>query len=92
MKRPQIHDAGARLAICLIDLRAHFEAQLRAVTRAELSLRKCRAADDPAALDAAAETLRAEVRAVLDNRRNAADLIEQVVDEARGLTSSDDRQ
>jgi hypothetical protein len=80
-----IDSSTARLALCLIDLRAHFEAQLRTVTRAEQSLLKCRNASGAAAFDTAADTLRVEVQTVADNRRGAGELVEQIVADARAL-------
>ena len=67
----------------MIDLRAHFEAQLRTVARAEETLLKCRGAHDAATFDAAATTLRAEVRTSAGNRRSAGHIVEQVVADAR---------
>lgn len=40
----------------LTDLRAHFEAQLRTVRRAEECLLRCRGAQNAVAFDAAADT------------------------------------
>ena len=51
-------DGTAKLALALIDLRAHFEAQLRTVVRAEETLLKCRGAHDAATFDTAAATFR----------------------------------
>lgn len=84
----QSDDGTGRLALHLIDLRAHFEAQLRTVARAEQCLFKCRSAQDAVAFDAAAGTLRAETQTVADNRRTVGDLVEQTIVEARGLTFS----
>jgi hypothetical protein len=82
----QIDDELAGLALSLVDLRAHFEAQLRKVVRAEQCLAKCRSAHDAASFDTAAETLRRELQAVVDNRRSVGDLVEQVIAAARRLT------
>jgi hypothetical protein len=84
----QIDDELARLALSLVDLRAHFEAQLRTVVRAEQCLLKCRRADDAVAFDTAADTLRGEVKTVLENRRGVRDLLEQVIAAARRLNLS----
>jgi hypothetical protein len=81
----QIDDGTARLALAIVDLRAHFEAQLRTVTRAEQALAKCRGASDAVSFDAAAEMFRGEVQAVVGNRRSAGDLLEQIVADAREL-------
>lgn len=81
-----IDDGTAKLALTLIDLRAHFEAQLRTVVRAEETLLKCRGAHDAATFDAAATTLRAEVRTIAGNRRSARHIVEQVVADAGRLT------
>jgi hypothetical protein len=81
----QIDTGTARLALAFIDLRAHFEAQLRNVVRAEQCLLRCRVAGDPATFDAAAASLQAEVQAVAENRRSASDLVAQIVADARGL-------
>jgi hypothetical protein len=81
----QIDDGTATLALALMDLRAHFEAQLRTIARAEQSLSRCRGAENAAIFDVAADTLRAEVGAVAENRRSAADLVDQIVADARAL-------
>jgi hypothetical protein len=75
----------ASLALAVIDLRAHFEAQLRTVTRAEEALAKCRGARDIAAFDSSATTLRGEIQVVSDNNRSVRTVIEQMDDDARDL-------
>src|SRR5687767_8059308 len=79
------NDGMAKVALALIDLRAHFEAQLRTVVRAEQTLLQCRGAHDAATFDAAADTLRTELHAMADNRRSARQIVEQVVADARKL-------
>ena len=81
----QIDDGIARLALGLIDLRAHFEAQLRTVVRAEEALLKCRTADDDAVFDASASALRGEVQIVSDNNRSVRAVIDQMDTDAREL-------
>jgi hypothetical protein len=71
--------------LAVIDLRAHFEAQLRRVVRAEEALVKCRTARDPAAFDSSAATLRGEVRMVSDNNRSVRAVLEQMDVDAREL-------
>jgi hypothetical protein len=73
--------------LAVIDLRAHFEAQLRTVARAEQALMRCRMAQDSAVFDAAATALRGEVRVVSDNNRNVRAVIDQMDVEARDLVS-----
>jgi hypothetical protein len=70
----------------VIDLRAHFEAQLRRVARAEEALVKCRAARDTAAFEASAAALRHEVQIVSDNNRSVRPVIDQMSVDARELT------
>jgi hypothetical protein len=76
----------ASLALALIDLRAHFEAQLRAVARAEEALVKCRAATDSAEFDfSAAATLREEVQVLRENNASIRGVIDQLQADAREL-------
>lgn len=81
----QAEDQSMRLALSLVDLRAHFEAQLRTVAHAEQCLVKCRGAHDAVSFDAAANTLRAELQAVADNRDKVSDLVRQIVADAQRL-------
>jgi hypothetical protein len=53
--------------------------------RAERCLLKCRGSRDGTSFAAAADSLRDAVQAVADNRRNAADLVEQIVADSRRL-------
>jgi hypothetical protein len=80
MARPStgVDNRIASLGLAAIDLRAHFEAQLRAVARAEEALSKCRTATDSATFDAAAITLRDEVQVVSDNNRSVRPVIDQM--------------
>jgi hypothetical protein len=75
----------ASLALAVIDLRAHFEAQLRAVARAEEALVKCRNAKDAAAFDPSAKALRVEVQVVSDNNGSVRVVIDQMALHAREL-------
>ena len=59
----QANDEIANLDLRLTDLRAHFEAQLRTVRRAEECLLRCRHAQDAVAFEAAADTFRDQCRA-----------------------------
>ena len=68
----------ASLALAVIDLRAHFEAQLRTVARAEEALVKCRTARDPATFTASATALRGAVQMVSENNRSARAVIDQM--------------
>jgi hypothetical protein len=81
-------DGIPRLALSLIDLRAHFEAQLRAVQRAEDAFLKCRTAGDRAAFAAATSALRIEIQIVSDNNRSIRTVIDQLDADARALESS----
>jgi hypothetical protein len=81
----QIDNRIASLALAVIDLRAHFEAQLRTVARAEQALVKCRSARDPAAFDSATASLRHEVQVVSDNNRSVRPAIDQMDADAREL-------
>jgi hypothetical protein len=85
-RSPKADDRTAPLALCLIDLRAHFEAQLRILARVEHALQKCRIAPDEATFAATAGILRSDIHAIADNRRNVGDLVEQISDAARALT------
>jgi hypothetical protein len=75
----------AALTLAVIDLRAHFEAQLRAVARAEDALRKCRAAKDPTGFDSSSTALRGEIETVSGNNRNVRAVIDQMDVDAREL-------
>ncbi len=75
----------ASLALAVIDLRAHFEAQLRRIARVEDALAKCRAARDVAAFDSPAGALRGEVRVISDNNRGVRAVIDQMDLDAREL-------
>jgi hypothetical protein len=73
------------LDLRLTDLRAHFEAQLRTVRRAEECLLRCRGAQNATAFDAAADTLRDQLTVVAQNRKTIGALLSQIVDEAENL-------
>jgi hypothetical protein len=85
----QVGSRIASLALAVIDLRAHFEAQLRTVIRAEDALVKCRAAGDPAAFDSSATALRAAVQVVSDNNRSVRAVIDQMNVDASDLMFPD---
>ena len=76
------------LALSLIDLRAHFEAQLRTVARAEEALLKCQAAADRVALDAATSALRDQIENVSDDDRSVRVLIDRLKSDARAWARS----
>ena len=78
-------DGIANLGLRLTDLRAHFEAQLRTVRRAEECLRRCRGAQDAVAFHAAADTFRDQLTVVAQNRKTIGALLTQIVDEAEKL-------
>ena len=78
----QADDGIANLFLRLTDLRADFEAQLRAVRRAEECLPRCRAARDAVAFDAAADSFRDQLRVVAQNRKTIGALLSQMVDDA----------
>ena len=80
-------DRITSLALSVIDLRAHFEAQLRAVGRAEAALVKCRTARGSAAFDSAVAALRGEVQGVSDNNRSVRAAIDQMQVDARELVA-----
>ena len=84
----QVDNRIASLALAVIDLRAHFEAQLRTVARAEDALVKCRTANDRAAFDSSATMLRGEVQIVSDNNQSVRAVIEQMDVDARELVFS----
>jgi hypothetical protein len=69
--------------LAVIDLRAHFEAQLRRIAHAEEALVKCRTAKDPVAFDLSATALRGEVQVVSDNNRSVRVVIDQMDLDAR---------
>jgi hypothetical protein len=75
----------AALALAVIDLRAHFEAQLRTVARAEEALIDCRTSVDPAALEVSAAALRDEVAVLSDNNQSVRAVIDQMALDARQL-------
>jgi hypothetical protein len=72
-----------RMTVSLIDLRAHFEAQLRTVIRAEQTLLRCRKTRDPAAFEASMNSLRHHIRIVSDNNRIIRGVIDQLDGDAR---------
>jgi len=73
------------LDLRLTDLRAHFEAQLRTVGRAEDCLLRCRGAKDAVAFDAAADTFREQLTVVARNRKTIGALLNQIGDDAEKL-------
>jgi hypothetical protein len=83
--RGKLMPASRNLDMSLIDLRAHFEAQLRTVKRAEECLFRCRGAQDAAAFDTAADTFRDQLMVVAQNRRTIGELLNQIVDDAGSL-------
>jgi hypothetical protein len=74
-----------KLALSLVDLRAHFEAQLRTVIRAEAALLKCRTAGDRASFDASTNALRDDIQIMSDNNRGVRTVIDQLDTDARTL-------
>ncbi len=82
------NQGNPRLALSLVDLRAHFEAQLRAVRRAEEALLKCRTAADRAAFDVSTSALRNQIQIVSDNNRSVRVVIDQLDADARALVFS----
>ncbi len=79
-------DGGiADLDLRLTDLRAHFEAQLRTVRRAEECLLRCRGAQGAVAFDAAADGFRDQLTVVAQNRKTIGALLNQIVDDAEKL-------
>lgn len=70
-------DKMAIVAARTIDLRAEFEAQLRAVARLEAQLRKSRTAQDEGGRDLEA-VLRSELAEMLRNNSNIRDVLEQL--------------
>jgi hypothetical protein len=75
----------AGLELSLTDLRAHFEAQLRTVTRAEQCLLRCRGAQNAVAFKAAADTFRDQLSVIAENRKRIATLVNGIVDDGREL-------
>jgi hypothetical protein len=76
----------ANLDLSLVDLRAHFEAQLRTVKRAEQCLLRCRGAQDVAAFESAADAFREQLTIVAQNRKTIGNLLGQIGDDAGKLT------
>ena len=81
----QADDGIANLDLRLTDLRAHFEAQLRTVRRAEECLLRCRGAQDAATFDAAADTFRDQLTVIAQNRKTIGALLNQIVDEVENI-------
>jgi hypothetical protein len=75
----------ASLTLMMTDVRAHFEAQLRAVVRAEEALVKCRTARDRAAFDLAATMFRDDVQRLSHNNRSVRAVIDQMDVDSRDL-------
>jgi hypothetical protein len=89
-KRPRPSADGiSELALKLTDLRAHFEAQLRTVGRAEHFLAKCGRTPDAAAFAPVAAALRHEVREIAEHRRGIQSLLAQIIADAEALRSTD---
>jgi hypothetical protein len=88
-KRPNhVGEEGVtRLALSLIDLRAHFEAQLRTVVRAEQYLRKCQSAKNAQTFAALVDALHRDVQILSDNNRNARIVLDQADVDVRVLKS-----
>jgi hypothetical protein len=84
----QIDNRLASLALAIIDLRAHFEAQLRTVGRAEEALVKCGTAIDLGAFHAGVAALRGEVEVLSDENRSVQTVIDQMNVDAGELTRS----
>ena len=82
----QSNDGVAKLDLSLIDMRAHFEAQLRTVKRAEDFLLQCRDAQNAAAFHAAAKGFRDQLTVIAGNRKTIGELLTQIVDDAGKLT------
>jgi hypothetical protein len=87
--RRKLMAALQNLELSLIDLRAHFEAQLRTVKRGEECLLRCRGAQDAVAFDAAADAFRNQLTAVAQDRKTIGELLNQIVDDARRPTFAD---
>lgn len=83
----QVDDRITSLALAVIDLRAHFEAQLRAVGRAEEAVGKCRTVRSVAAFELATTALRHEIQIVSDNNRSVRTVIDQLDLDARDLAA-----
>lgn len=81
----QADDALANVDLRLTDLRAHFEAQLRTVRRAEECLLRCRGAQNAVAFDAAADTFRDQLTVVAKNRKTIGVLLNQIAEDAEEL-------
>ena len=81
----QADDGIANLDLRLTDLRAHFEAQLRTVRRAEECLLRCRGAQNAVAFGAAADTFRDQLTVVAQNRKTIGALLSQIVSDADHL-------
>jgi hypothetical protein len=77
-KRPNWGDEQmVRLALSLIDLRAHFEAQLRSVNRAEQRLRRCQSTRGTAEFEGDVAALDRDLRVLSDNNRSARAVLDQ---------------
>jgi hypothetical protein len=68
--------------LSLIHLRAHFEAQLRTVKRAEQCLLQCRDTQDAAVFHAAAKSFRDQLTVIAGNRKTIGELLNQIVGDA----------
>jgi hypothetical protein len=77
----------AGLQLGLTDLRAHFEAQLRTVKRAEECLMRCRHQQDFAAFDGAVALFRDQLALIAQDRLTIGVLLDQVVSESRQLAT-----
>jgi hypothetical protein len=85
----EINDGIARLALSLTDLRAHFEAQLRSVHRAEEHLLRCRTAHNGATFAKSRNALRERLQVVSDNNTSVRAVIEQVSADVSRLRFAD---
>jgi hypothetical protein len=84
----QVDRRISSLALAAIDLRAHFEAQLRAVARVEDVLAKCRTSSEPAALESAATALRGEFQLLSESNASVRAVILQMGADAGELSCS----
>jgi hypothetical protein len=85
----EIDNRIARLALSLTDLRAHFEAQLRSVHRAEEQLVRCRTAHDGPTFAESKNALRERIQVVSDNNTSVRAVIEQVTADVSRLRFPD---
>jgi hypothetical protein len=76
----------AMIALGLVDLRAQYQAAMRALEHAEKRLSKCRQPQDEAAFQGFVSALREDVMALSNTNRSVREVLDEVARDADRLT------